>query len=338
MHPADGKINFEGRYGKAFLRINFMPLENSKFESELISIRILPRTEESVDLLKLNIPNAILKELSYYSTLKDGLFLVCGPTNSGKSTTIAGMLGKHNDTFGIELKRIAVEQPVERLLSGVNHVDVSQFKYGNKTGSAEVNIFAMALRAIVRQDPDVVFVGEVRDQEGCHVSIDAANTGHLVLTTTHANSPLMGFRRLASFLDRSRLFDLVTVLRGILTQRLSPTLCPDCSHEHEFTDFERDQIIRFAHDTGVDLKDYTYPETHRIRNVNGCGNCTMGLCGMTPIHGLLKMTPAIRNKLLSPNEADWLEVESLIEPELTLFNNAFRFFKEGKIQLSELVA
>lgn len=338
LHPADGKLNFEGRYGKAFLRMSFMPLESSKIESELISIRILPKTEESVDLQKLNIPPKILHELDFLATRKDGLILVVGPTNSGKSTTIGGMLGKHNKTFGIQLKRIAVEQPVERVLNGVEHVDVSQFKYQHKPGMKEVNTFAMALRAILRQDPDVLFVGEVRDEESCHASIDGANTGHLVFTTTHANTPLMGYRRLASFLDKSRQFDLVSVLRGILAQRLAPTLCPHCSEFEPFSEIHKEQVKRFGDDSGVDLTLYSFPDKQRVRNYKGCNKCTLGFNGMTPIHGLLKMSPAIRNLLLSKDESDWLKVEGLIEPELTIFDNAYRFFIEGKIELSEVIA
>lgn len=335
--PVDGSVDYEGKNGvSAFLRLNFIPLESSVFPGTSISIRILPKSVKSIDLSTLNIPDDLQDELRFYSTRKQGLFLVAGPTGSGKSTTIGGMMCANYNEYGEELKRIAVENPCERILPGTLHVDVSQYHFPEKEG-AVVNRFEKALRAIVRHDPDVVFVGEVRDRESCEVSVAAANTGHMVFTTTHANSPVMAYRRLSSFLDQEQRYDLVNVLIGILCQRLCAVLCPVCSEEHEMTEHLREDLYRYAESIGIEKDAMAVPEKHRVANKDGCDGCTNGYSHMIPIHGLLKVTPPVRKLLLSGNPNDLMVADQMADQRFTLFGSTMRLFSEGRIEAGEVM-
>ncbi|MCF6783440.1 GspE/PulE family protein [Stutzerimonas stutzeri] len=336
-HPVDGNANFEGKLGQAFLRLSFIPLEESQFPSTSVSIRLLPRAARNIELADLNIDINLQNELHYFTRRKYGLFVVCGPTGSGKSTTIAGMLCEHDKIYGETLKRVSVEQPCERILPNVLHIDVSQHRYNENERGSDTDNFGMALRSILRHDPDVVYVGEVRDKESCMVSVDASNTGHLVFTTTHANDPVLGYRRLASFLDPDRRFDLVNVLEGILAQRLLTTVCEHCSEEMAFDEACEAALSRYASIKGIDLTKYTIPSTYRLANKQGCSHCIEGNSGMIPVHGLLTFNPKVRELLLSPNEKDWMLAEAASDSPYTLFGSAFKLFEAGLIDLETVM-
>lgn len=328
LHPSDGKANFNGKHGQAFLRMSFIPLESSQGEVISSSIRVLPRTTTAIDMRSLNIIEEIQEELVYFATRSQGLFVVCGPTGSGKSTTIASMLCQHERAYGVSQKRISVEDPCERKLPGVLHIDVSQHRYTDNSDN-----FAKALRSILRHDPDVIFVGEVRDRESCAVSIDAANTGHLVFTTTHANDPVLGYRRLASLLPRDRHFDLVNVLEGILAQRLVKIVCPHCSDEKPLSENDVLSISRYADNKGLDSVREQLPKMQRIANPSGCPRCIFGYSGMLPVHGLLSINPEIRRYLLSSDERDWMKVYQSNGHRFSLFGSSLKLFREGVIDL-----
>lgn len=334
-HPVDGKLNFDGRFGQAFLRMSFIPLEESKMQATSISMRVLPKTTKPISLSSLNIHEDLQAELRYFTQRKHGLFVVCGPTGSGKSTTIGGMLCEHEQKYGASMKRVSVEQPCERVLPGVLHIDVSQHRYNDP--ALDDDTFSMALRSILRHDPDVIFVGEVRDKESCAVSIDSANTGHLVFTTTHANDTILGYRRLASFLDKDRRFDLINVLEGILAQRLVPILCPHCSTVKDLDENDMLDFNRYAENKGVDLSNYQFPAQRRIANDSGCNLCVGGRTGMTPVHGLLTMNPEVRRLLLSESELDWMKAQNASSSKFTLFNGAFELFKDGRIDMESVL-
>lgn len=336
-HPVDGNANFEGKIGQAFLRMSFIPLEESQFPSTSVSIRVLPRTSKHVEMNDLNIDFDLQEELRYFTRRKYGLIVVCGPTGSGKSTSIAGMLCEHEKMFGETLKRVSVEQPCERILPGVLHIDVSQHRYNENERGSDTDNFGMALRAILRHDPDVVFVGEVRDKESCMVSVDASNTGHLVFTTTHANDPVLGYRRLASFLDKDRRFDLVNVLEAILAQRLVTTVCEHCAEEMVLDEDDINALKRYSKNKGIELSDYTLPSTYKKANKRGCQYCIDGNSGMVPVHGLLTMNPKVRALLLSTDEKDWMLAQAASDSKYTLFNSAYKLFEKGLIDLESVM-
>lgn len=332
MAPADGNIMFSGKYGQAFLRLSFIPLESSNGEAISVSIRVLPRSAQQINMADLSIRPEIQVELRRLLRRKYGLVVVCGPTGSGKSTTIASMLCDHDVVYGESQKRMSVEEPVERMLPGVLHIDVSQHSYIDKKDE-KPNKFAMALRAILRHDPDVLFVGEVRDKETCMVSVDSANTGHLVFTTTHANDPVLGYRRLASFMSADRRFDLVNVLEAILAQRLVTTICPHCSNKEPLNEELLEDLRYYCESKGLEFDPSTAPSHHTVANPSGCDECVDGYDGMIPVHGLMVMNPTVRNLLLSNDERDWLQAQSASGSKFTLFGAAYDLFKAGKIDI-----
>ncbi|CRN72560.1 hypothetical protein AX279_18340 [Pseudomonas sp. J237] len=336
MAPADGNSLFIGKMGQAFLRLSFIPLESSNGEAISVSVRVLPRTVQKIKMGDLNIPAEIQAELKRFIRRKYGLVIVCGPTGSGKSTTIAGMICEHEELYGDSLKRLSVEDPCERILPGVLHIDVSQHTYrGDK--EEQQNKFAMALRAILRHDPDLIFVGEVRDKEACTVSVDSANTGHLVFTTTHANDPVLGYRRMAGFLNADRRFDLVNVLEAIVAQRLVTTVCPHCSVETEMDDESVEDMLHYCRSKGIVLERNELPNVYRKAKPTGCNKCLDGYDGMIPIHGLLTMNPEVRALLLSSDERDWMRAQNASDSKHTLFNAAFQLFKSGKVDLDTVM-
>lgn len=335
QHPVDGNMMFELKNGDAFCRASFIPLENSNGEKVSSSLRMLPRDSKPVDLYSLNISSEIIEELLFVSKLKYGFFLVCGPTNSGKSTSIAGMLEANFKQYGSSKKRISIENPVERKIRGVRAIDASQYNFGNGINEGSENM-PRTLKYILRHDPDIIFIGEIREKEGCEVALAAANTGHLVLATTHANTPVMGIRRLIDMVPKSKHFDLINVLTGVMVQRLVAVVCPHCSHEMAFTDSEFALVKRYCDANGVELKEDTLPATYR-KPGGGCDRCGDGYSNMVPIHGLLMMNPQVRELLLSEDGKDWLKAQEQSKPNISIFESAFKLFREQRISLDDLL-
>lgn len=335
QHPVDGNMMFELKNGEAFSRLSFIPLENSNGEKISSSLRMLPRDSRPVELYSLNISPEIIEELLFVSKLKYGFFLVCGPTNSGKSTTIAGMLEANFKQYGPTKKRISIEHPVERKIRGVRAIDASQYSFGAGTGDGADNI-PRTLKYILRHDPDIIFIGEIRDAQGCEVSVAASNTGHLVLATTHANTPVMGIRRLADMVPKSKHFDLINVLTGVLVQRLVAVVCPHCSHEMAFAEEENALVNRYCDANGIVLKDDDLPATYR-KPGNGCDRCGDGYIDMVPIHGLLMMNPKVRELLLSDDGRGWLQAQEHSKPNISIFDAAFKLFRDQKISIEDLL-
>lgn len=335
QHPVDGNMMFELKNGDAFCRASFIPLENSNGEKISSSLRMLPRDSKPVELHSLNISQEIIEELLYVSELKYGFFLVCGPTNSGKSTTIAGMLEANYKLYGSSKKRISIENPVERKIRGVRAIDASQYNFGSGVNEGAENM-PRALKYILRHDPDIVFIGEIRDKESCEVSVAASNTGHFVYATTHANTPVMGIRRLADMVPKSKHFDLINVLSGVLVQRLVAIVCPSCSEEMVFDEREEALVKRYCDANGIELQGEDLPATYR-RPGKGCDQCSDGYSNMVPIHGLLMMNPQVRELLLSDDGKDWMKAQHHSKPNISIFDAAFKLFRDQQIAIEDLL-
>ena len=208
--PQDGRTNFQvGRF-EMDIRISTIPVMNG----ESIVMRILRKDVMAFDLEKLGMSSACRERFNKLISIPHGIILVVGPTGSGKTTTLYSVMQQLNDNAR---KIITIEDPVEYQLPGL-----SQMQVNHKIGLS----FASGLRHIVRQDPDVILVGEIRDRETADIAINAALTGHLVLSTLHTNDAAGAVTRLLdmgveSFLVSSALF-------GVLSQRLIRKICPDC--------------------------------------------------------------------------------------------------------------
>ena len=219
--PQDGRLEIT-REGRCIdLRISTLPT----IRGEKIVIRVLDkeRTLFSLNQLAFSVENLKLYQ-SMYQTAR-GIVLITGPTGSGKSTTLYATLNELNTQ---EQNIITIEDPVEYKIAGINQVAVNP-----KTGLT----FAKGLRAIVRQDPNIIMVGEIRDVETAQIAIQSALTGHLVLSTLHTNSAAGAVTRL---LDMGiEPFLLVSALRGVVAQRLVRKICPHCCKQYEAEDWEK---------------------------------------------------------------------------------------------------
>jgi general secretion pathway protein E len=208
--PQDGRIKLAVRGQEVDFRVSTIP----SLWGETVVLRVLDRTAVAFDYGKLGLPAPVIAKLTTALNLPNGIVLVTGPTGSGKTTTLySGLLALNS----IERKVVTVEDPIEYQLRGINQIQVKP-----QIGLS----FATLLRSILRQDPDVIMVGEIRDLETAQIAVQAALTGHLVLSTLHTNSAAASITRLRDMGLEDYL--LTAVLRGVLAQRLVRRLCNAC--------------------------------------------------------------------------------------------------------------
>jgi general secretion pathway protein E len=269
--PQDGRVEANVRGREIDLRISTMPT----LKGESVVMRILDRSTIALDFAALGFGGDLLARFLALLDEPNGLLLVTGPTGSGKSTTLYTALSRLNQPFR---KTFTVEDPVEYQLAGVAQVQV-QPRIGLD--------FATALRSILRQDPDVVMVGEIRDLETAEMAVQAALTGHLVLSTLHTNSAAATIARLIDMGVADYL--IASTLKGILAQRLVRKLCPRCARPTEPSAALKACILRL--DVAHPLR--TRP-IYGVREPVGCAHCRQtGFDGRTTVAELLVVDDAV---------------------------------------------
>lgn len=212
--PQDGRFSLKVKDRKLDIRLSTMPIEHG----ESVVMRLLDQTDGAAQLENVGMPDAMLNQFRRLIHMPHGLILVTGPTGSGKTTTLYGALQELNE---IGKKIITVEDPVEYRLQRVNQVQVN----------TKIDLtFARVLRAALRQDPDILLVGEIRDTETAEIALRAAMTGHLVLSTLHTNDAVSSAMRLVDMGAES--FLAATALRAVVAQRLVRRLCDNCYLDH----------------------------------------------------------------------------------------------------------
>ncbi len=216
--PQDGRLQVSVSNKKLSFRVSIVPV----FYGESIVLRLFNSNSVICDLDSLGMSNDNLKSIKTISHISNGLILVTGPTGSGKSTTLHSILNSMNKD---ELKIVTVEDPVEQSIYGIDQIQVNE-----SAGLSFENI----LRRLLRQDPDVIMVGEVRDTQTAQLAVRAALTGHLILTTLHTNDSISAVTRLKNMGIES--FLISSVLRYSMAQRLVRRLCPLCSKKINVTD------------------------------------------------------------------------------------------------------
>jgi type IV pilus assembly protein PilB len=265
--PQDGHMTLEHVHDTLHFRVSVLPT----VYGEKVVIRLLKKEAHLADLGRLGFDQAQLTTIKRAAKLPQGLVLVTGPTGSGKTTTLHAVLNHINDP---EINIVTIEDPVETTIPGINHVQTSE--RGGVT-------FAAALRSILRQDPDVIFVGEMRDREVSEIAIKAAMTGHLVFSTLHTNGVLESFGRLADMGLESYL--LASCVKLVVAQRLLRRLCSKCA---ERTDVTAQQVERFQ----------LTPEQVRtgvFRRAVGCRACLeTGYRGRTAVYEILEPDDVVR--------------------------------------------
>ena len=276
--PQDGKLRFRVRNHDIELRVATVPTAGTANED--IVMRILA-TSKPIPLAQLKMSDRTLREFQTVLEKPYGLILCVGPTGSGKTTTLHSALGQINTP---ERKIWTAEDPVEITQHGLRQVQV-QPKIGFD--------FSAAMRSFLRADPDVIMVGEIRDQETAETVIEASLTGHLVFSTLHTNSAVKTVVRL---LDMGmNPFNFADALLGILAQRLARTLCPQCKEPYQPP---REEYEALAHGYGEDAfarLDIPYDEHFRLQRGTGCDHCAhTGYRGRLALHEFLVATDAIK--------------------------------------------
>ncbi len=261
--PQDGRFNVKVRGLSVDVRISSMPTQYG----ESVVMRLLNQSSGILSLDKIGMPPDMLERFRQILHRPNGMVLVTGPTGSGKTTTLYSALSELNS---IESKIITVEDPVEYRLPGINQVQVNE--------KIELS-FARVLRSALRQDPDIILVGEMRDQETAQIGLRAAMTGHMVLSTLHTNDSMSTPLRLIDMgVPR---FMVATSLQCVLAQRLIRVVCERCAAPYELKPYEREWLA-------VELKDSV--EAHAYIHGRGCTSCNgTGYQGRMGIYEMLEM-------------------------------------------------
>lgn len=275
--PQDNRISAAINGKEYDFRVSTLPV----VYGEKIVMRVLDKSGISVGLGKLGFLPHNLKMIEDWSSRSYGIVLVTGPTGSGKSTTLYSVLNKVNDGLN---NIITIEDPVEYELSGINQCGVNV-----RAGMT----FAAGLRAMLRQDPDIIMVGEMRDEETATIAMEAALTGHLVLSTLHTNDAPSAPMRLTDMGVEP--FLISSSIIGVLAQRLVRQVCPNCKTSYTAS---KESLLRYGFPIPEEIGADTQGELTLFRG-SGCDHCKgSGYRGRTGIHELLPFTDEIRDEIL----------------------------------------
>lgn len=312
--PHDGRIKTAVRGVEIDIRVSTLPT----VFGESVVMRILDRTRVELDFTKLGLEERTQVSLHRLMSLPNGIILVTGPTGSGKTTTLYTALKHLNRT---ELKLFTVEDPIEYQLSGVNQIQVQP----------QIGLdFPTALRSILRQDPDIVMIGEIRDLETARIAIQAALTGHLVFSTLHTNSAVAAISRLVDIgLER---YLLASTVSGVMAQRLVRKLCQECARS--VGDLGKMQIkFKMALPPGMTA------DLSGCREAVGCKECGgTGYRGRTTISELLVIDDSIRDAIGRRSE-DQRVIEQLARAAgfRTLYEDGLVKVSSGETTLEEVL-
>ena len=308
--PQDGRIMLRVKGKEIDFRVSTVPT----IHGESTVLRILDKSSIVLDIEKLGFPVDTIEGFKELIQRPHGIILVTGPTGSGKTTTLYCALEKINSP---EKKIITVEDPVEYQLRGVNQIQVKP-----SIGLS----FANALRSIVRQDPDVILIGEIRDAETAEIAIHSALTGHLVLSTLHTNDAPSAITRLIDMGMEDYL--LSSTIIGILAQRLVRVACPNCRAPYS----PDPAILKEMKVDGAKLADFN------ISEVKGCDSCShTGYWGRSGIFEFLKVTDDIERLILEKKDSHIIKEAARRNGMRTLREDGWLKVKQGVTTLSEVL-
>ncbi|WP_336218513.1 type II secretion system protein GspE [Citrobacter amalonaticus] len=302
--PQDGQFTVELNGADISFRIATLPCRHG----EKVVLRLLHQVNQALDVSSLGMHNTQRSAFLHALQQPQGLILVTGPTGSGKTVTLYSALQTRNAP---EVNLCSVEDPVEIPLEGINQTQIHP-----RAGLT----FQGVLRALLRQDPDVIMVGEIRDGETAEIAIKAAQTGHLVLSTLHTNSTCEALVRLQQMgVARWMLSSALTL---VVAQRLVRKLCPYCRH--------------LAEDP-IRLPPTLFPTPLPHWQAPGCEHCYHGFYGRTALFELLSITPELRQHIAGNASAEALEMQARQAGMSTLFESGCRAVDEGLTTFEEVV-
>ena len=306
--PQDGRIRINLDFQPIDLRVSTLPT----VFGEKIVMRLLDMSANLNDISKLGFNQLNLNRFKEMIEKPTGIVLITGPTGSGKSSTLYAALNKLNSE---EVNIITIEDPVEYQLEGINQIQVNQ-----NVGMT----FAAGLRSILRQDPNIIMVGEIRDKETAEVAIRASLTGHLVLSTLHTNDSIGTVTRL---LDMGvEPFLLASSLSGIVSQRLVRRGCRDCMEVHEPSKREQEIFLR----RGIKID--------KISRGRGCSSCNMtGYKGRIALHEVLILNDEIRRVIMNGESLQTLRELAVKNQTIFLIDDGLLKVKQGLTTTEEVL-
>ncbi len=310
--PQDGRFDVKLKHKEVDVRLSTLPTTFG----ESVVMRLADHSSEGAQLSKIGMDTAMLKRFHYLITRPNGLILVTGPTGSGKTTTLYGALNELNTT---DRKIITVEDPVEFQLERVNQVQVMP-----KIGLD----FATVLRSSLRQDPDVLLVGEIRDSETAEIALRAAMTGHLVMSPLHTNDPVSSALRLIDIGVEG--YMVAASVRAIIAQRLIRKLCERCATSHTLDETERVWLSVAAPD--VD------PAVASFMHGAGCSHCNQtGYFGRLGVFELLEIRADLADALRYGNTSDFSRLARQQDGFRPLVASALDLAVAGETSLAEVI-
>ena len=310
--PQDGLLRFEE--GVFTGRVSLLPTNHG----ERIAIRLSTCNSEILDLDNIGMPEDMLETHKALLSRNQGMIILTGPTGSGKSTTMFGSLLHIQSLRGESVNIVTLEDPIETDFRGFHQTQI---------GQSPGMTFASGLRAVLRQDPDIIMLGEIRDEETAHIAMRAAMTGHLLFTTVHAGSTAGVFNRLMQMgIDPAQLSSGV---HSIISQRLCHRLCPDCRHESPVTEEHVKQLrligIREVPEGPFFISD-------------GCDQCLgKGFIGRRSLFEMLMVTDGLRDLIAEGAPSHRISRQAAEEGMRTLFDHGLELARQGEVSLLEVV-
>ena len=306
--PQDGRITQVVDRMEYDIRVSVLPT----VYGEKVVMRLTSKTGLTKEKSQLGLKPREMEQFDYILQNPHGILLVTGPTGSGKSTTLYTALSELNKE---DVNIITVEDPVEANIDGINQVQVNP--------KAELT-FATALRSILRQDPDIIMIGEIRDRETASIAVQASITGHLVVSTLHTNSSASTITRLEDMGIESYL--IADSVIGVIAQRLVRRLCKECKRPRLATADEKE------------LMGCSMEEDVAIYEPCGCSKCeNTGYKGRIGVYEIMKMSPRLKTIISKRQGADAIKEQALQEGMYTLRMSATEYVLDGTTSFEEMV-
>ena len=306
--PQDGRITQVVDRMEYDIRVSVLPT----VYGEKVVMRLTSKTGLTKEKSQLGLKPREMEQFDYILQNPHGILLVTGPTGSGKSTTLYTALSELNKE---DVNIITVEDPVEANIDGINQVQVNP--------KAELT-FATALRSILRQDPDIIMIGEIRDRETASIAVQASITGHLVVSTLHTNSSASTITRLEDMGIESYL--IADSVIGVIAQRLVRRLCKECKRPRLATADEKE------------LMGCSMEEDVTIYEPCGCSKCeNTGYKGRIGVYEIMKMSPRLKTIISKRQGADAIKEQALQEGMYTLRMSATEYVLDGTTSFEEMV-
>lgn len=308
--PQDGRVKLKMGGREIDFRVSTLPVVHG----ERIVLRILDKGNILLGLDRIGMPEGVLRPFRKLVHAPEGIVLVTGPTGSGKTTTLYSALSEIN---AAEMNVVTIEDPVEYKLSGISQMHVNR--------RIELD-FSKGLRHILRQDPDVIMIGEIRDAETAEIAIQSSLTGHLVLSTLHTNDAPSALTRLADMGIEPYL--LASSILGILAQRLVRRICSDCKIGYTPA---QEELLELG------LRREQIPEGELFRGA-GCPHCFgTGYRGRCGIYELMLVTPKIKAQVLKSQDAEEIRKAALSQEMVSLFERGVALARVGITTASEVL-